>query len=447
MNKRDDHEEYKRRIRTLVDRLEKGENFAEDYKQPIDSKSNVTEENQISYKEFKVNEDVALNKEFKVNEDITLKLEGENFIISVKNDKNSPFTSLRQLPPRGVIRDIWKYVERSEDQKFHDFLDILLFILTEYNFDLDPNEIKFLLDWDDKEYEFQFPCFKIHQNLSSKQYWESFGIEIFYGSGTECPERRPTHWYAYDPTLIRYTDLSNENDGGQQTSVYNGHISGLDLKWVSKIPKSIGYLSKLKYLSITDSRELTTLPNSFKNLRNLRRLYFYNTGIQNFPDVISSLPKLRSLGLQGVKLDYTPDKVKEIAYKHHSRKYVREGVKKNDANVLGLLEIIAGISLEKERHDDEAGDYYADYLTTRYDIDDNSHVTNLTFAEDGYSDKYEDRSINYIPEEIKNLKHLYSLAILNKSNINEISYPKSIEPFLKSLKRNDLDGKESIYYY
>ena len=413
LNEKDDHEEYKKRIRTLVDRLEKGDDFEVD-KQPVASKSNISEENHISYKEFKVNEDV------------TLKLEGENFIISVKNDKNSPFTSYRLLPPREVVRNIWKFVEKSNNRNLDGFLIALLSKLSEYNFNLDPNELKFLLDWDEEEYEFQFPCFKMHQNLLSKQYWESFGTEVFYGSGHPNPPK--IYWYAFNPTLIRYTDLCYDSDGGQQTSIYNGHISGLDLRWVSEIPESIGYLSKLKYLSITDSEELTALPNSFKNLRNLRHLYFYNTGIKKFPDVISSLPKLRSLGLQGIKLDGIPETVKKIGYKHHSREYIKEGVNRNDANVLGLLEILAGQPFEKTIYDNEHADWYADCPVTRYDLEDDGHVSGLTFAE------FSDRAISYIPEEIKNLKNLYGLTIEKYWGPNEVTIPKSLEPFLKSLK-------------
>ena len=431
LNKKDDHEEYKKRIRTLVDRLEKGEDLVEDDKPPIDSKSNISKENQISDKEFKVTEDVVLSKEFRVTEDVTLKLEGENFKIFVKNDKNSPFTSLRHLPPRGVIRDIWKYVERSEDQELHEFLDILLFILTEYNFELDPNEIKFLLDWDDEDFEFQFPCYKIHQNLASKQYWESFGIEIFYGSGTEHLNPPPTHWYSYDPTLIRYTDLYYDDESGQQTSVYNGHISGLNLRWVSEIPESIGYLSKLKYLAIINSEELTALPNSFKNLRNLRHLYFYNTGIQSFPDVISSLPKLRRLGLQGIKLDTIPESVKKIAYKYHSRNYVKEGVNRGDANVLGLLEIIAGYPFVPFTKEFE--DYDWELTPTWYSTNDIGRVESFCFK-----DPFRGFPLRYLPEEIQKLEYLGVLKI-DVWSPNQVTIPDSLNSFLKSLKSEFLN--------
>ncbi|KKL46412.1 hypothetical protein LCGC14_2345830, partial [marine sediment metagenome] len=230
-----------------------------------------------------------------------------------------------------------------------------------------------------------------------------------------------------------------------ETTIFNGHISGLILDYVIKIPETIGLLSKLKYLSIENSKELSVLPNSIKDLRNLRYLYFCETGLMKLPNFIAELPKLRYIGLQGIKLNSIPEWVKKKARKYHSLRYIKEGVNRDDAYVLGLLEILIGVCIDNVRkkviEDDisyhklqkslhlqtaesktdikskidnedyiksQIEEYFYDAHGTKfYKINEEGHVTGISIT------AYEGSiSLKFIPEEIGNLKYL-KVKILN----------------------------------
>ena len=369
--------------------------------------------------------------------------EGESLIADVDNDKNSPYILPHQIPPCWAIRKIWKFIEKSKDRKLHAILNVLLNKLSEYNYNLDPDEIKFLLEWDEEDFRYgTFPYFRIHRSLSDRQYFE-FKKEEILGSYPDG-RHKITHWYPYNPTTFHYKTLNQPDyifDEYGHTSIYKGHISGLIIKGAEELPESIGFLSKLRFLCIhtyfNEVEEIKKLPNSFKKLKNLRYLYFYNTdyntSLIEFPKEIYHLPKLRRLGLQGIKLDTTPDLVKKIAYKYHSQNYVKEGVNKNDANVLGLLEIIAGETIVpwiKEFEDSEPNS-----IPTCFTTNDLGHVTSLRFTDPGGL-----LPMRYLPEEIQNLKYLEALSI-DIWSPNQVTIPESLYSFLKSLKIYELNKR------
>ena len=351
-----------------------------------------------------------------------------------------------------VARKIWKHLEESNYEDHHQLSTILLDKISKYNYNLDPNEVKFLLDWEDELFEFQFPCIQLQLNMEYDDLLKKYPPYINFEKGYSGIL---FDWKSY-PTTIHYTyiKLSQLNPGGEETSIYNGHISGLILRDVNKIPDTIGYLSKLKFLSIEWCENLTELPESFKNLINLRYLYFHETGLTELPEFIASLPKLRYLGLNGISLGKIPQLAKIKARKYHSRKYIKESMKKEDAYVLGILEILVGRHIDNVRKKviedmislalmpsfadlkskisnekyikSEMERYFTDaHGTNFYKINEEGYVTGISLT------SYEGSvSIKHIPEEIGNLKHIEELVI---STGDQFTLPETITR-LTSLK-------------
>ncbi len=354
-----------------------------------------------------------------------------------------------------VARKLWKHLEESKYEEHHQVLIVLLQKISKYNYNLDPDEIKFLLDWDEELFKMQFPCINLQLSM------EYGDLLTKYPPFIDVEKKRGSVWindWRSYPTTIHYTFLKEcqFSVGGEETSIYNGHISGLILRDLIKIPETIGYLSKLKFLSIGWCENLTELPESIKNLKNLRHLYFHGTGLTEVPD-ISQLPKLRYLSLDGFELDNIPQWVKIKARKYHSLHYIKENVNKDDACVLGLLEILIGWPLDNVRQkviEDEISFnlmsrrlyprsaerntaneedlkntieeyFYNAHGTKFYKINEEGHVTGISIT------AYEGSiSLKLIPEEIGNLKYLKELFI---STGFPLTLPKSIEN-LKSLE-------------
>jgi len=103
------------------------------------------------------------------------------------------------------------------------------------------------------------------------------------------------------------------------------HIVALDLSsWeFSEIPESIGNLSKLEYL----------------NLANLR--------LKHLPESLQNLSELNYLNITGNRLKKLPNWLKNFVKKKYLNKYVNEGVDRDEATILGILEILSGKKLEK----------------------------------------------------------------------------------------------------
>ena len=365
-----------------------------------------------------------------------------------------------------VARKVWKHLEESKYEEHHQVLIMLLKKISRYNYNLDLDEIKFLLDWDDELFKMQFPCCQFQLSMEYGDLLNKYPPYI------NIEKRRGDHdiWIHGErgyPTTIHYTYLK-ENQFGygvEDISIYNGHISGLILRDVNKIPDTIGHLSKLKFLSIKECENLTELPESFKNLKNLRYLLFHGIDLTEITD-ISHLPKLRYLSLNGIELESIPQWVKIKARKYHSLHYIKEGVNKNDACVLGLLEILIGMPLDNVRkkviEDEISLSLMSRRLYPERNIDIESRISNEEYIkstieeyfynahgtefykinEEGYVtgisiSAYEASiSLKYLPEEIGNLKYLKELFI---STGFPLTLPKSIGN-LKSLEYLYIEG-------
>lgn len=70
----------------------------------------------------------------------------------------------------------------------------------------------------------------------------------------------------------------------------------LQLNYLDELPDLIGDLAKLKYISLHSNR-LTKLPDSFGNLMELERIHLSNNKFTKLPEFLGLLPNLRQLSL------------------------------------------------------------------------------------------------------------------------------------------------------
>ena len=75
---------------------------------------------------------------------------------------------------------------------------------------------------------------------------------------------------------------------------------------LKKLPENIGNLKSLAVLKITGNTSLEFLPQSIFNLSNLQTLNLYNNNLKEFPDKLSSFPRLEILTLNNNQLKYMP---------------------------------------------------------------------------------------------------------------------------------------------
>ncbi len=87
----------------------------------------------------------------------------------------------------------------------------------------------------------------------------------------------------------------------------------LDLyqKQISSLPDSLGNLTDLVSLRLTDNR-LTTLPASIGNLTNLRELRLYKNQLKMLPDSLANLQKLTHLSLSLNRLTVFPECITDL---------------------------------------------------------------------------------------------------------------------------------------
>ena len=208
--------------------------------------------------------------------------------------------------------------------------------------------------------------------------------------------------------------------------INKNHITALDFagQKLKQIPNSIGSVSKLQSLNLWDNN-LTTLPKSIEFLSNLKYLFLDWNRFRKFPDL--RWDKLISLEKMSItnnfKLREFPNSLFLLIKQNLVKKYVNEGVHWNDAFVLGLLEILTGMKLRKLTNSKLPKLYACEY---KVDLD--GHIIGI------YLYGYHSFQINLIPKQVCKLKHLEEL-ILRDQNIQFI--PECITS-LKSLKRLDL---------
>ena len=214
------------------------------------------------------------------------------------------------------------------------------------------------------------------------------------------------------------------------------HILGLNLSLENTISSSIKNLKKLKMLVLKGEECSESSEKNYDDddifakiapLSNLRYLRFIKTQIREIPNLAKMFPKLRYFTLNGSNLQSTPKWLFKFAQKHYaSSGYTREGVVKEEAEVLALLRILFG------------------WNSCGHSINDSGNVVELKL---GYwiHDWYD--AIPYIPEEISRFQHLERLYINVGTfpfygKLGDIWIPESISK-LKSLRYLCTDAKYS----
>jgi len=238
---------------------------------------------------------------------------------------------------------------------------------------------------------------------------------------------------------------------------------------LDKLPNQITSLTNLRILYVINS-ELNEFPKEFAQLSHLRYLYILDSQLHTVPNFTTMFPKLRRLRLEVGFLKKTPDWLFDFARKHYSRRYIQKGVSKDDAAVLGLLEILSR-PLERAEYDLEC-EFWEYNCHCGYSINELGRVTDLklgfstqssrnppfyllpcfpevicklrqleklyicngTYSEEyGFCPPhYKEKADAWIPESIRELKSLRYLCTNAK-------YTKSLKPFLESLEKFETD--------
>ncbi|KAH8413086.1 hypothetical protein KR009_007868 [Drosophila setifemur] len=91
--------------------------------------------------------------------------------------------------------------------------------------------------------------------------------------------------------------------------------------WISRNDESLvdpQVLLRLRYLSLQQNRQLTTLPATlFANARNLRELLLAENGLEQLPTQMSGLSRLQRLSVRGNRLASLPEGLKELSQLHY----------------------------------------------------------------------------------------------------------------------------------
>ncbi|UCD00781.1 MAG: hypothetical protein JSV23_07795 [Promethearchaeota archaeon] len=194
---------------------------------------------------------------------------------------------------------------------------------------------------------------------------------------------------------------------------------------LKSLPFSIGALSFLKHLNLWDNY-LTTLPKSIESLSNLQFLYLDWNKFKIIPDIqwdkLKLLEKLSFTNNPEIKK--IPEALFKLIKQNFVKKYRDEGVITDEAPVLGLLEILTGMKLNKIQKNEKISKLYA----CGYRLNTEGNIIGI------YLYGYYSFQINFIPKQICSLKFLEEL-ILRDQNIRLI--PDSIKD-LNALKRLDL---------
>ena len=243
-------------------------------------------------------------------------------------------------------------------------------------------------------------------------------------------------------------------------NVRNNHtyalmLGGFKLK---ELPKSISLLKKLRFLTLYNT-DIHNLPKSIQNLKNLSCLNLARNNFKKLPKSLSKLRNLRSLILNEESLKNIPNwigKLHRLAFlkdlsgnirkipnslitisnQKFVKRYINLGVEKTEAPILGLLELLSGIPLEKiDSFEDEFDSGKFDPINSMhcFKLNDKGNVIRL------YLYSYHYPLVWILPKQIALLKHIKWICLYNNT-IPQI--PKKIGK-LKSLEILDL-SKNSI---
>ena len=223
----------------------------------------------------------------------------------------------------------------------------------------------------------------------------------------------------------------SEEIGYYKPQIENSHVIGLQLSdsKLTKLPKSIGMLSELKYLNLWNNK-LYSLPQSFECLNKLEQLYLDWNFFSNIPNI--SWVKLNSMKKLSITNNFNlkslPNSIFNLAGKIFASNYIKEGVNVKEAPILALLEFLTGQKLEKIEENENLNKFYA----CNYKIDNEGSVLGIFLY------GYHSFQINFIPEQLIGFYKLEEL-ILREQNLKFV--PLWIDKF-KHLKKIDFINNE-----
>lgn len=216
---------------------------------------------------------------------------------------------------------------------------------------------------------------------------------------------------------------------------------------LNKLPSNIGNLTKLKLLNLWDNN-LHTLPSSLRSLKNLESLYLDWNNFSTLPPFLSTIKTLKKISLtNNVFLKKIPFSLLKLSERVLAKNYVSEGVIKEDAAILGLLEIIIGQRLKVLQENE----VLLNNCASHYRLNDDgrvigifiygyyffqlailpSQICELSFLEELV---IRDQVIKTIPESICKLSRLYKIDLM-RNHFKEIL---KIFLTMKSLQKIDL---------
>ena len=377
-----------------------------------------------------------------------------------------------------VISNIRREIESTQNPEYLELLNKFLIKCSLMAYDLDIDDIKFLIDL----------------NQSYSGFEEAYMHPDFGGIGS-MPSLNDID---QNPTTINYEYLLNPTPGDEQAwiSIDRGYITGLVI--YDDLPDSIRLLKHLKFLGISNvnqsfewsHNELEDLPSIIGEIKTLKHLSISYYDIGNLLEIIKSLPKLSSLKLDFISLESVPPKnreqlikeltdhvqirnltlakvdfdsipqwIKNIAQAYHSHNYTKEGVIEKDAVVLGILEILLREKIQnyritiQQRKNNYIKTYGIEYLPENndefffedpfyYKINDDGKVIEILIGE-----LCGEHMINILPDELMDLEALEilnikcrDLKVVPASIQEKFSIRPQHEDFQKALK--DAESKK-----
>lgn len=178
----------------------------------------------------------------------------------------------------------------------------------------------------------EFPHFKLVAKANQSSYY--FGVEADAQADPELEKRRASIEHFCELYFDKKMNLNGFNLSGITADYLKsfpkvllkcGFVEDLDLSHndLVELPPEISQLSKLRSLNLSNNDQLKTLPEALGTLYNLEHLDLSNAGAlfqqktkagechHPFPTVLRPLRQLRTLNLQGLKMDQLPDWIDE----------------------------------------------------------------------------------------------------------------------------------------
>jgi len=196
---------------------------------------------------------------------------------------------------------------------------------------------------------------------------------------------------------------------GIRFKISNSHVIALNLSGWKKedIPLSIRSLSRLRHLNL-GKIGFEEIPNFIYSFSQLVTLNLKKNKLTSTPNLTKELKSLVNLNLKGNPITGIPDWLFNFSRERLSFKYIEEGVKEDEAPILGLLEILVGEKLKKANKKEDWVVYCKAWLyrlcyccgARYYTINNEGHVLGiyLSVRKNLYQKSF--------PEHIKSLKFL-----------------------------------------